>query len=604
MKMEASAYEAGNTNLTNPLLMTSEDESDVEEYFSSRPPKVRRKTKIIAITIISLLVLAIVVGVIVYFLTRKVEKQHQDVQLEIQGGVIRGQNDGDAVVFKGIPYAAPPVGTRRWQASVPCDVNKCWNGTLDATKFGSICVQQDVGSPNDPSKVIGSEDCLFVNVWTPRERSPEELLPVLVYIHGGYLLYSSGNWKGLHPSPEMVSDMKIVGVSFNYRLNAFGFLALKSLADISPSKTSGNYGFMDQILALKWVQTNIRKFGGDPESVTLIGQSSGGTSEVALLASPGASGLFHRAIIMSASAVFNKSWEDAANDNEIFVNNSKCDRSSSTAERKCLYKLSPTQIQNAIPWDVYPFWRMGDLLGLPTKNRFDGAVAVVDRTVVSDPPLVAMATGKVNDVPLIIGTTAQEIDVQPVISFANSSYEKYRKYVEEKLRPFLGNDVIKALDMYNDSLATGESFQFAFSSLVSDLRETCPNNVLALNASKGFHSSVYRYVVTNRPSAPINLFGFPASFAFHMWDEVAFFGFPVELNYKPSEKDKEFMVDLRRELGEFIYKGTVKEKSWKEYPESTALFTDTGISVPKEEYHKKECDFWLRHGFFSYGWIN
>ena len=600
----AESANGGSTDLTNPLLMTSEDESDVEEYFSSRPSKVRRRTKIIAITIISLLVLAIVTGIIVYFLNRKVERQPQKIQLEIQGGVVRGQYDEDAVVFKGIPYAEPPVGTRRWQASVPCNVNKCWNGTLDATKFGSICVQQDVASPNDPSKVIGSEDCLFVNVWTPRERSPEQLLPVLVYIHGGYLLYFSGNWKGLHPSPEMVSNMKIVGVSFNYRLNAFGFLALKSLADVSPSKTSGNYGFMDQILALKWVQANIRKFGGDPESVTLIGQSSGGTSEVALLASPGASGLFHRAILMSASAVFNKSWEDAAIDNEIFVNNSKCHRSSATAERKCLYKLSPTQIENAIPWDVYPFWRMADLMGLPTKNRFDGAVAVVDRTVVSDPPLVVMATGKANDVPLIIGTTAQEIDVQPLVSFTSSSYGKYRKHVEEKLRPFLGNDVSKVLDMYNDSLAMGDSVQFAFSSMASDLRETCPNNVLALNASKGFRSSVYRYVVTNRPSEPINLFGFPSSFAFHMWDEVAFFGFPVELNYKPSKKDKVFMMDLRRELGEFIHKGALKEESWREYPESTALFTDNGVSVPKEEYHKKECDFWLEQGFFSYGWIN
>ena len=584
--------------------MTSEDESDAEEYFSSRPHKVRKRTKIAVVTIISLLILAIVTGVIVYFVKGKVEKQSQGIQLEIRGGVIHGQYDGDAVVFKGIPYAEPPVGTRRWQASVPCDVNKCWNGTLDATKFGSICIQQDVVSPNDPSKVIGSEDCLFVNVWTPRERSPEQLLPVLVYIHGGYLLYLSGSWKGLHPTPEMVSEMKIVGVSFNYRLNAFGFLALKSLADASPSKTSGNYGFMDQILALKWVQANIRKFGGDPESVTLMGQSSGGTSELALLASPTASGLFHRAILMSASAIFNKSWEDAATDNEIFVNNSRCDRSNSTAERKCLYELSPTQIQNAIPWDVYPFWRMSDLMDLPTKNRFDGAVAVVDRTVVSGPPLVAMATGKANDVPLIIGTTAQEIDVQPVVSFTNSGYGKYQKYVEEKLRPFLGNDVGKVLDMYNDSLAVGESFQFAFSSLTSDLRETCPNNVLALNASKGFHSSVYRYVVTNKPSAPINLFGFPASFACHMWDEVAFFGFPVEFNYTPSEKDKKFMADLRRELGEFIHKGTVKEESWREYPESTALFTNDGVSVSKEEYHKKECDFWLGQGFFSYGWIN
>lgn len=597
----------GSTNaktnlLSDPLLSTSEDESDIEEFTSPRP--VKKKKKIIAIIIVSLVVLAIVVGIIFYFVSRKSAKQSQEIELDVQGGVVRGEYESSAAVFKGIPYAVPPVDDRRWKPPVPCDVNKCWSGTLDATKFGNICVQQDMANPKDPNKVIGSEDCLFVNVWTPKKRPTNQLLPVLVYIHGGYLLYLSGNWKGVHPSPEMVSEMQIVGVSFNYRLNAFGFLALQSLADISPSKTSGNYGFMDQILALKWVQTNIEKFGGNPKSVTLFGQSSGGTSELALLASPSAAGLFHRAIIMSASPVFNKSWEDAARDNKIFVNNSKCIRSSSADERKCLFKLSPTQVQDAIPWDVYPFWRMDDLMDLPTKNRFDGAVAVVDKTVVSDPPLVAMATGKANDVPLIIGTTAQEIDIQPVMSFTNSSYLDYQNYIEKKLRPFLGNDVSKVLSMYNESLTERESLQFAFSSLVSDLRETCPNNVLALNASKGFTNPVYRYVVTNMPSAPIDIVGFPATFALHMWDQVAFFGFPAELKYKPSEKDKNFMKDLRRELGEFIYKGTVKEQSWKGYPQSTALFTDKGVSVLKEDYHKTQCDFWLDRGFFSYGWIN
>ena len=596
------------TNMTNPLLSMSDDESDLEDTILSRNTSSRKKKKkIIVVTVISFVILGIIGGLIFYFHSKKpgiTSTVEQQVELEIQGGAVRGKVEGDAVVFKGIPYAQPPVAGRRWKPPVPCDANKCWNRTLEANEFRSMCVQQDVTNSENPSKIIGSEDCLFVNVWTPSERAREKLLPVLVFIHGGYLLYLSGNWKGNHPSPEMVSDMKIVGVSLNYRLNAFGFLALKSLADASPSKTSGNYGFMDQILALKWVKANIEKFGGDPGSVTLIGQSSGGTSELALLASPGAAGLFHRAIIMSASAVFNKSAEDAAIDNQIFVKRSKCERNSLAAERECLYNLTSKQIEDAIPWDVYPYWRMEDLMGLPTKDHFDGAVAVVDKTVVSDPPLVTMATGKANDVPLIIGTTAQEIDIQPLKKFSNSDFGDYQNHVKQKLGPFLGNGVSKVLSMYNESLADGKSLQFAYSSMVSDLRETCPNNVLALNASKGFKSPVYRYVMTNSPSAPIDLFGFPATLACHQWDQVAFFGFPKELNYTPSEKDKRFMNDLRREFGEFIYKGSVKDKSWKEYPESTALFTDNGVSVPIEEYHKRECDFWIEKGFFSYGWIN
>ena len=318
-------------NITDPLIL-------------SRKTSGRKKKTNVMLIVVSLVILAVIGCVIFYFHSKRSEETRnvaQPVEFEIQGGHVRGKVECDAVVFKGVPYAQPPVAERRWKASVPCDVNKCWNGTLDANEFGSMCVQQDVANANNPSKVIGSEDCLFVNVWTPRERSRDKLLPVLVYIHGGYLLYLSGNWNGVHPSAEMISDMNIVGVSFNYRLNAFGFLALQSLAEASPSKTSGNYGFMDQILALKWVQANIEKFGGDPGSVTLIGQSSGATSELALLASPGAAGLFHRAILMSGSPVFNKTSGEAAIDNHVFVKSSKCERNSLAAERECLYKLTP-----------------------------------------------------------------------------------------------------------------------------------------------------------------------------------------------------------------------------------------------------------------------
>ena len=593
------------TDLSNPLLSMSDDESDIEDMILSETTKKTKKKKIAAIIIMLIVFLASLGGIIYYFFSKKagVSTIEQTVEVKVQGGVVRGQFESGVVAFKGIPYAKPPVKDLRWKPSVLCEINTCWSGTLDATKFGSMCFQQDVTNIQDPTKLIGSEDCLFINVWTPKKRS-KTLLPVLVYIHGGYLLYFSGNWKGLHPTPEMVLGLDIVGVSFNYRLNAFGFLSLKSLADASPTKSAGNYGFMDQILALKWVQRNIEKFGGDPASVTLIGQSSGGTSELALLASPSAAGLFHGAIVMSASPVFNKSSEDAAIDNEIFVKHSKCERNSSADERECLYSLTPKQIEDAIPWDVYPYWRMADLMDLPTKNHFDGAVAVVDKTIVAQPPLVAMESRKANDVPLIIGTTAQEINISPVKTFGNSAFRDYKDHVEEKLRPFLGNDVDEALSMYNESLAESGSLQFAYSSMVSDLRETCPTNVLALNASKGFKSPVYRYVITNSPSAPINVFGYPASLACHIWDQVAFFGFPAELKYTPSEKDKRFMKDLRRQFGEFIHKGTVKDNSWKRYPESTALFTNDGVTVIKEDYHKKECDFWLKNGFFSYGWIN
>ena len=582
---------------------------------STHLPKQRKRRKI-TLAFVAIVFLAILVGLLYYYFSRKVKEyeeimsdESQHIRVKINAGVVQGRLEGDAVVFKGIPYAKAPVKNQRWKAPVACGghvANKCWNGIFNASEFGSMCCQPDFLHTKDPSKVIGSEDCLFINVWTPKKRPSEKLLPVLVYIHGGSLMFASGNWNGLHPSPELVSEMKIVGVSFNYRLNAFGFLALKSLADDSPSKTSGNYGFMDQILALKWVQANIRKFGGDPESVTLIGQSSGSTSELALLASPHALGLFHRAILMSGSVIVNKSFEDAAHDNEVFVKNSRCVRNSSMAERQCLYNLSVKQIEVAIPWDVYPYWAMRDQMDLPTKNLFDGAVAVVDKLIVPKPPLLAMMAGEANDVPLIIGTTAQEINIQPVKNFANSTWEDYSSYVKAKLFPFVGGSVSQVLSMYNKTLPdeSSASLQFAYTSMASDIRVTCPNNVLALNASRAFNSSVYRYVVTNAPSSPINLIGFSATFAIHSWDLVALFGFPPAFHYNPSPRDLRFMRTLRREFGKFIH-NELKCSPWKQYPEHTALFTNSDMIVlNKGGYHKQECDFWLDNGFFPYAWIN
>ena len=581
-------------------------------HYSSLDSRIRlarqRRTRRCALVFVVILFIAILGGLLYYYFSRKVKEyeiaeETQSNIVELKSGFVRGIFENDAVVFKGIPYALAPEGDLRWKAPLACKMNNCWRGTFEASEFGTMCAQQDVLNKTDPTTVIGTEDCLFINVWTPKKRPSEKLLPVLVYIHGGYLLYSSGNWNGLCPSAELVTEINVVGVSFNYRLNAFGFLALKSLADAPHSITSGNYGFMDQILALKWVKENIEKFGGNPASVTLIGQSSGATSLLALLAAPAAKGLFHRAILMSGSPIFNKSSEDAARDNEIFVKKSNCVRNNSSAERECLYSLTPKEIEDAIPWDVYPYWRMTDQNDLPTKNMFDGAVAVVDKVVVPHPPLVAIATGRASDVPLIIGTTAQETNFQPVKNFENSTWADYSAYVKEKLFPFIGDNVSEVLSMYNKSVSEGSALQFFYTSMVSDVRVTCPNNVLTHSASTFFKSPVYCYVVTNSPSAPINLIGFPATLACHMWDLVAFFGFPKDFQYFPSEKDLSFMRDLRTEFSKFIHNKPFT--SWGKYPQNTSVFTDGGEKIlGRDGYHKKECDFWLDNGFFPYAWIN
>lgn len=552
-----------------------------------------RKRTAVVITVVIVVSLAVIAFCLSYFLTRITRPK--DTQITIDGGKVAGYKVGDVSVFKGIPYAKPPVATQRWRPPEPCGKGDCWEGTFDATKFGEMCFQTD---STNVSIVKGKEDCLFVNVWSPNLNSKDKL-PVLVYIHGGFLNYGSGDALGLYPNSEMVSELNIVGVSFNYRLNAFGFLSLDVLSKSSPTDTSGNYGFMDQILALKWTQVNIEKFGGDPNRVTILGQSSGGTSELALLTSPMAKGLFHGAIMMSASAVYNKSAADASRDNEIFVRNSKCQRADVNSTIKCLYNLSAKQVVEAIPWDVYPYWAMANLLDLPTKDLFDGAIAVVDGYVVPIPPLVAMATEPANDVPLVVGTTAQEIEFMQQKTF--NAEETFDKYARKRLEPFLGvSKTTVALDMYRGPA------QYRFVTMGSDIAVTCPDDIIALNASSGFQNPVYRYVVTNFPTKPVNILGTPCKYAFHMWDLIAFFGFPnATIKYKPSMNDLAFMRDLRRELGSFIRYGRVNNSDWYEYPNGTALFTDQGVhTLGNEGYRKKECSFWMENGFFSYAWIN
>ena len=607
MVRSLSAFNMSQDSETQPIVPRDLNVSQSEGR-SLQTSSGRRK-KLILVAVVFIIFLLILGGLLYYFLSRRVAplspklSKETDVVVETDGGRVRGTREGDAIVFKGIPYGRPPVGALRWKPPMPCLKHECWNGTLNASAFGSFCTQPDW---NDLNKVVGSEDCLFLNIWAPDKQLSGNLFPVVVYIHGGSLSYASGDWSGLHPNAEFVNDMKVVGVSFNYRLNAFGFLALDSLTQASPNKTSGNYGFMDQILVLQWIQRNIKQFGGDSQSVTVLGHSSGGTSQLALLSSPLATGLFHRAIVLSASAVFNKSLADASRDNEIFVKKAKCERANTSDELDCLYNLSPEEVENAIPWYTYPSWQMVNQSDLPTKGQFYGAIAVVDGVVVPEAPLIAMATGKGNDVPVIFGTVAQEDEFLRVMDFTNSTFEEYESYAKKKLEPFLGNKTSIALTMYNHSTTWAiASPQYEYLTMASDIGVTCPNEVLAFNASIGFENPVYRYIVTNKPSRPVTLFGLQYSYAFHIWDLISLFGFPDEIGYKPSEKDKAFMQDLRREFKDFINTGRVHSETWKTYPEGSALFTDVGIKTLGEEgYHKKECEFWLSHGFFSYGWIN
>jgi para-nitrobenzyl esterase len=215
--------------------------------------------------------------------------------VQTQSGKLRGAHQGGVAVFKGIPFAAPPVGSFRWRPPQPV---VAWQGVRDALEFGPDCAQAGWGGTPGTITKGSSEDCLYLNLWTPAGAKAKAKLPVMVWIHGGGFVGGSGS------SPETFGDQfakqGVVLVTINYRLGRLGFFAHPALSQEHPEEPKGNYGYMDQITALQWVQQNIAAFGGDPKNVTIFGFSAGGVSVHSLMTIPTAKGLFHKAIYQSS----------------------------------------------------------------------------------------------------------------------------------------------------------------------------------------------------------------------------------------------------------------------------------------------------------------
>jgi para-nitrobenzyl esterase len=288
-------------------------------------------------------------------------------------GPVRGLANGAVNEFLGIPYAAPPVGALRWRPPQPASR---WSGVRDAMQFAPHCPQP----PSPFGQASTSEDCLFLNVFTPRHKDEDgSRQPVMVWIHGGALI--TGESDDYIPT-KLVEDGVTV-VTINYRLGALGFLAHPALADANGQ--SGDYGLMDQQAALRWVQRNIARFGGDPRNVTIFGESAGGLSVLSQIASPQARGLFERAIVESGSYNLTQaSLSDAETAGEAFAASAGC--ASQTAA--CLRSLPVPAI-------------------LANENTA-GYTPNINTEVLPHTLKTAFATGSFNRVPVINGTNRDE----------------------------------------------------------------------------------------------------------------------------------------------------------------------------------------------------
>lgn len=314
-------------------------------------------------------------------------------------GFVEGSSEAGAVrVFKGIPYAEPPVGELRWREPRP---SANWTGILHADHFGPRPMQPTLWKDMIFRSERMSEDCLYLNVWTPA-KSVAGHLPVLVYFHGGGLIAGDGS-EARYDGASMARK-GIVMVTVNYRLGIFGFYSHPELSRESAHHSSGNYGFQDQVKALRWVQKNIAAFGGDPGRVTIGGQSAGATSVSSLMASPLAKGLFVGAIGESGSILGSSpplTLADAERDGLAFA--SKAGASSLAALRE-------------IPAEA--------LLGKSDGMKF-GRIEIVDGYFFPETPEEIYFTGKQADVPLLAGWNSAEVSYEGVLGHDAPTPENY-----------------------------------------------------------------------------------------------------------------------------------------------------------------------------------
>jgi para-nitrobenzyl esterase len=360
-------------------------------------------------------------------------------------GQIRGVSRvGGGAEFLGIPYAEPPVGSLRWHEPLPA---KPWTGVRDATQFGSPCAQPDLGAWNHHDAVTGKEDCLFLNVITPEWPAQQMPLPVMLWLHGG--ANAGGSASGALYKDGTLIRHGILLVTVNYRLSVFGFLAHPGLTRESAHGSSGNYGLEDQILALRWVRQNIARFGGDPNNITVFGQSAGAV-DTSLLMTSFAKNEFHKAIAESGAAFLAPVPPLAQAEKAGVAFATTMNAPADEGAVKFLRGLSAEELLKVV-LD-------------PDVKRRPHVGPIVDGWVITQSPAAVFASGHQSQIPMLLGVTTREFgnDLTPERLTAHIKMIA-GSHAEEALKLYPVNDTA------SDPLYGKPSDQWA-----ADMRFHCP----------------------------------------------------------------------------------------------------------------------------------
>jgi len=477
--------------------------------------------------------------------------------VSVEGGSILGATAEGVHSFKGIPFAAPPVGDLRWK---PPQSVVAWDGVRECIAYGDSCPQKPypAGSLYARKPEKQSEDCLYLNVWTT-ELGADAKRPVMVWIHGGGLTRGSGA-NTVYDGANLARK-GVVLVTINYRLGPLGYMAHPELTEESPKSASGNYGVLDQIAALKWVQQNIANFGGDPGRVTIFGESAGSWSVNVLVATPLASGLFHRAIGQSGGSFGPGTPLSAAEKKGVeFME---------AAGAESLQQLRSLSAEQLLAVNA-------------SRTR-----SVVDGWVLPDTVRSIFAAGKQNNVPVIVGSNADEMTSLTNPATIPRTREALRKRIEAELGELAGEF---------EALYPAETDADAARAWLDSRRDrgfSVQMRVWARMTATG-NSQAYLYQFTRVPPIPNSeYFG-----AFHAAEIAYAFSNINRLPSQYAELDNKLSDTISAYWVKFAATGDPNGEglpAWAAYNPDDEPYQDLGDTVEtKNHLLKDQLDFWER----------
>ena len=544
----------------------------------------------------------LVVFLAVPMLLLSAPKQHRSEPkgplVHVAGGTILGVQRGNIAIFEGIPFAAPPVGPLRWREPQPAAP---WPGVRDATTASRPCMQNVAGTDNfieplaaaygvtyTPQTLQPSEDCLYLNIWTPSLQTGNHL-PVMVWLHGGSNRVGSGSEPGYDGS--ILTSRGVIAVTINYRLGAMGFFTHPELTEESPHHSSGNYGLLDQIAALQWVQQNIAAFGGDATNVTLFGESAGSIDATTLMTSTLTKNLFRRVIAESGPAFGLEPERTVAQMQPLGL----------AVGEEALKGKPGSQIQAL---RSLPATQVADIENRLIASQFKGDdpnASVVDGWVLQQSPAKAFASGNVEPVDLLAGFNAREIAAFRVVEaeaarkssqpVPKTSFSEKLKQFADLARPLYGNWTNLAVATYTARIVLHGTP--AVDQASNDILIACPDGAeAALVTSAGQHAYLYRFdrSVPGKGESDLGAFhSLELPYVFGTFQARSFSWLPFNTtDQKLSQIIQSYWTNFAKS-GDPNGQGLPHWSPWNISQELFVVFSQSGEAVPQQNFSPSFC---------------